>query len=148
MGATLRKILLGVVFGCLFFPVAQQHFQWFSVTRLRGAYYPAFDATFGFKNWFSGHYQTQKEKYLNENFGCRNLAVRLHNQIDFSLFSKVNAKQFVIGKEGCIYAYGYLDAYSGRDFVGADSIARRMQRLKFVQDFAFCFCTGKGFFLS
>ena len=154
MGAALRKILLGVVFGCLLFPVAQQHFQWFSVTRLRGAYYPAFDATFGFKNWFSGHYQKQKEKYLNENFGCRNLAVRLHNQIDFSLFSKVNAKQFVIGKEGCIYAYGYLDAYSGRDFVGVDSIARRMQRLKFVQDtlqklnksLLFVFAPGKASF--
>jgi hypothetical protein len=42
--------------------------------------------------WINGDYQREKEKYFNDQFGFRNDFVRLHNQIGYSLFKKMNAK--------------------------------------------------------
>ena len=154
MNLLLRKILLLLVFGLLLFPFAQQQFEFFSEKPLQGSFVAANNAVMSVRNWFSGEYQAQKEKYINENFGARKTAVRLRNQIDFALFSKVNATEFIAGKQGCIYAKSYLDAYTGEDFIGADSIAHRMQRLKFVQEvlakknktLIFVLATGKASF--
>ncbi len=154
MNLLLRKILLILVFGMLLVPHIQEQFGVVSIEPLQGGFMPAADTSFSIKGWFTGKYQSKKEKYLNENFGFRKTAVRLNNQIDFSFFAKTNVSKFIIGKQGCIYAKEHLDAYTGKDFIGEDSITHRMQRLKFVQDtlikmgktFIFVFAPGKASF--
>jgi hypothetical protein len=154
MSLLLRKILLFLLVGVLFFPLVQSRFELISIKPLNGAFIAAADTSFSIEGWFTGKYQAKKEKYLNENFGFRNPAVRLNNQVDFSLFAKTNVSKFVIGQQGCVYAKEHLDAYTGKDFIGEDSIRCRMQRLKFVQDtlakmgktFLLVFAPGKASF--
>ncbi len=85
-------------------------------------------------SWFSGDYQHQEEKYLNESFGFRNTCIRIHNQLAYSLFQKAKANSVIIGKEHFLFEGNYIDAYYGNDFVGADSLRHRLQRVKFLQD--------------
>ncbi len=154
MNLLLRKILLILLFGMFLFPHIQQQFEIISIQPLKGSFVAALDTTLSPSGWFSGKYQYKKEKYANENFGFRTWLVKLRNQIDFSFFAKVNAPEFIMGKEGCIYAKEHLDAHTGKDFIGEDSIAQRMRRAKFIQDtltkmgktFIFIFAPGKASF--
>jgi len=154
MNLLFRKILLILLFGMLFFPHIQKQFELISTKPLQGAFIAALDTNISIGTWLSGKYQEKEEKYLNENFGLRTPLVRVHNQIDFSLFAKTNVASFIVGKQGCIYTKEYLDAYAGKDFIGEDSIIRRLQRVKFIQDtlakmgktFIFVFASGKASF--
>lgn len=86
------------------------------------------------KSWFSGDYQHQEEKYLNESFGFRNTCIRIHNQLAYSLFQKAKANSVLVGKKHFLFEGNYLDAYYGNDFAGTDSMRHRLQRVKFLQD--------------
>ena len=59
--------------------------------------------------------------------------VRLSNQIDYSLFSELHAKNTVIGKDGYLYEKGYITEYNGESFVGSESIRLRVEKLAFIQ---------------
>lgn len=81
-----------------------------------------------------GNYFETVSNYHKQNFGLRPLYVRLRNQIDYSIFNKPNAKSVIIGKEGYLYEKQYIDAYYGRDYIGEDSIKKKVEKLKFIQD--------------
>ncbi|MGE0567825.1 MAG: hypothetical protein AB7O73_07740, partial [Bacteroidia bacterium] len=89
---------------------------------------------FSFDKWFNGTYQEQKENYIKSTFGFANLYVKTKNQIEYSLFKKVNAGGVVVGKNGCLYEENYITAYNGDDFVGYDSIEFVCNQLKEISD--------------
>ncbi|HTB30623.1 MAG TPA: hypothetical protein VK808_01270 [Bacteroidia bacterium] len=132
--ASLRKYIFVFLFGCLFLPLIQSHLNLFKLTKLSGAYILSDDTTFTMDGWFSGKYQAHKERYLRDTFGLRSFFIRMHNQIAYSLFKKVTAADITFGKNGRLYNTNYLDAYSGKDFVGSQSIDVIMDKLKKVQD--------------
>lgn len=104
--------------------------------------------------WLAGSYQAEAEKYYNEQFGFRNTLVRLRNQIDFSLFHKVNANGAIIGKQNYLYEHNYIKAYYGQDAIPDSLILKQTQKLKYIQDalqqkgilFAVIFAPGKATF--
>ena len=85
-------------------------------------------------SWFDKSYQEACDKQWASSFGGRDWYVRGYNQIDFALFKKANVRYVVIGKENCLYESGYLDAYSGKDFVGDAQIKHQVDRLLVLQE--------------
>ena len=150
----IRVALLLLVVLILLTPFIQSTFSFVKLAPLRGAITQPVKKGFNFTDWFSGEYQAQEEKYLNESFGFRNLFVRINNQLAFSLFKKAKANGVVIGKQNYLYEENYIKAYYGTDFIGIDSITHRMQRLKYIQDtlaklhknLILVFAAGKGSF--
>lgn len=130
----LKKCLLLIVFSVMVLPMIQDKLNVIKLPSLKGDIsYPS-DTTINPSNWFSGKYQEEKETYLNSMFGLRSLFVRLNNQIGYSLFNKVNANGVIVGKENYLYEKSYIDAYTGSDFLGEDSITNTLNNLKFIAD--------------
>ncbi len=129
-----RKILLLILLALLTLPAIQYFLAPFNLTPLKGAITPPEKQDFTLTGWFSGDFQEQQEKYLNESFGFRSLFVRINNQLTFNIFKKAKAKGVVIGKKGFLFEEHYIDAYYGSDFIGVDSTEHRMTRLKYIQN--------------
>ena len=118
----------------LFLPLLQKSTHLFDLKPLNGAFVSEKPDTLTINSWFSGNYQIQTDKYLNEHFGFRSSLVRLHNQINFSLFDKNNVSGTVIGKNNFLFQRPYIDSYYGNDFVGEDKILEMAHKTKKVQD--------------
>lgn len=128
------KFLLVFFLVSLFIPLIQGSFTIFEIKPLFGAITLQKKKDFTFKDWYSGDYQINRESYLNQNFGFRNLFIRINNQLAFSLFNKTIANSVIIGKKNYLYELGYINAYYGDDFIGLDKIAEKVKKLKFIQD--------------
>ncbi len=149
-----KEILFGGIMLLLFLPILQQVFDLVEITPLKGSIEKVESKTITSKNWFSGEFQLQNEKYINDNFGFRNIFIRLNNELAFRFFNKAKANGVIIGKENYLYEINYIHSYYGSDFIGKDSINRRMEKLKFVQDtlqklnktLLIVYAAGKGFY--
>ena len=112
----------------------QYNFKWIKLKPLDGYYVKAETPKFSWNDWFSGSYQEAKDKHLTDNFGFRSFFVRLNHQWRFSLFNKAKTAWVTVGKENYLYEENYIKAYYGDDFIGQDSIERRMYKLAMLQD--------------
>jgi hypothetical protein len=124
-------------FGLLLLPAMaflQSKLHFFKRMELKGDVTIASGIPFSLPAWFSGDYQTAMERHLNDTYGFRNLSVRLNNQLEYSLFKKINAEDVILGKDNFLFVYNYIRAYYGTDFIGEDKIRERAQRIKFIQD--------------
>lgn len=151
---TLPKYLLLFVLACLVLPFVQKVTGLIKVNPLKGFMTEAADIYFSKDAWFSGEYQTQKEKRINETFGFRNWGIRIYNQMDYSFFKKSQTKDLIVGKETYLYEKGYIRAYTGEDFTGEEVIHEQMKKLEFVCDslgklnktIILVFAPSKGFY--
>lgn len=130
----IHRFLLALILGVLMLPVIELKTYFFELEPLHGAIEKTVPVSLNTENWFSGKYQETKEKIYTEQFGFRSAFIRVNNQIDYSFFSKINAKTVVVGKSGYLYEETYINAYYGRDFVGKDSIEEKVSKLQFVQE--------------
>ncbi len=150
----IRKALLFLILVLLILPFFQAKFNIVKLSPLKGAITEPVKNYFSVNEWFSGNYQEQKEKYLNETFGFRSFFIRVNNQISFSLFNKARANGVIVGKKNYLFEENYIKAYYGADYIGYDSIMHRTERLKFIQDtltkldknIILVFAAGKGSF--
>jgi hypothetical protein len=115
-------------------PWLQQEFNLVKVKDLGGEYAKTVSIPFNIDDWLDGLFQSNQEKYLNENFGFRNSCVRLNNQLAFSLFNYAHAVSTVVGKDNYLYGDTYIKAYFGADFLGWPKIKDNIRKLKFVKD--------------
>ena len=157
MGKRFEKIkgyLFIFILFVLILPYIQDAFTVFKIKPLKGAIIEPENEVFSFKHWFTGEYQGKKEKYLNESFGFRSLFIRINNQFAYWFYNKINANGVLIGKKNYLYEENYIKAYYGTDFIGIDSITKKVQMLKFIQDtlsklnkdILIVFAAGKGSF--
>lgn len=100
---------------------------------LQGAVSYEADTSFSWKGWWTGGYQEQKEKHLNDYFGFRADFVRLHNQLEYTLFEKLNARIVVEGKDHYLYEKPYIDSYYGNDFRSEKDLLKTAASLKKIQ---------------
>src|SRR5688572_27874255 len=148
--------LLTIIMAFLFMPLMQENFNLSKVRPLQGDYLPEKDIRFTQEGWFSKKFQEQKEKHIKDHFGYHNTYVRLRNQIYFSLFNKAMANGIVIGKKNYLYEHAYIDAYYGSDFIGVDSMRKKMLMVDYVADtlrkinksLILVFTPGKGAYYS
>lgn len=129
-----KKIILVSILLIMLLPLIQRKLNLISVMPLNGAIEAIENPKISLKGWFNGEYQQQKETYLNSDFGFRNTCVRLHHQIHFDLYNKAMAEGVVIGKQHYLYEQNYINAYTGSDYLGTDSVKQIVQTIKFISD--------------
>ena len=129
-----KNVLFSILLILLFLPIIQQKLNFMELKPLNGSVELPQEITITKQAWFANHYQEKKETYLNSMFGFRTFFVRLNNQIAYSIFNKANANGVIIGKENYLYEVSYINAYTGQDFLGEDSIQATVDRLKFISD--------------
>ena len=130
----IHKIIFLGIFLLLSFPLLQKFLSFYESDALKGAVTTHSEPTFSWTDWWSGSFQENQEKYAKDNIGTRADLVRLNNQIDYSLFSKINAKNVVVGKEGYLFESGYIDGYFGTNFLGKKLIEFKVNKIKKIQD--------------
>jgi hypothetical protein len=89
---------------------------------------------FNFENWFSTDYQTSVENYLILHNSMSPFFVRVRNQIDYSLFQKLNMERGIIGKDFYLFEKPYVETYIGADYLGEEKLRKYLEKMKFVQD--------------
>jgi hypothetical protein len=152
----IKKIIFVVFLALLFVPIAVKSLRLFDEKPLGGVYVKTEKPVLNDSTWFNGSFQSQQEKYLNENIGLHNTLVRIHNQLQFSLFSKTTAEKIIIGKENYLFENNYIFATTGSDFVGDGRIDTLMTKAVDAQKILnshnikllFVFAPGKATYFS
>lgn len=127
-------LLLGFLALLLWLPLLQGQLKIVNSGTLSGMV--AADTTttqFTPERWLDGSFQQAVNEKAQVNTGFRPDFIRLRNQLDYTLFRKVNA-QVVVGRNNNLFEQAYIDAYFGRDFAGSEAIQERVRKLKYVQD--------------
>ncbi len=132
-GNKLHTFLFALVIAALFLPMIQMVKPFVEVGPLFGSIVPTAKDSLTLEAWFDGTYQENRNKYINEQFGFRNTAVRLHNQIAFSLFGKAKANGVIIGKEDYLYEIKYINAYRGAEEINQSELDSNLFMLKAIQ---------------
>jgi len=129
----IKSLLLILLLAVLFI-------SWFNLTpgqRLDGFFKLAPEAavsSWHWTSWKEGNFQQQIANGLNDHLPSRNLLVRTHNQLEYSLFHRVNAHGFMEGKNGYLYQRYYIHEYLGHYFIGQQTLDEKLEKLKFLQD--------------
>ena len=129
----LHTFLFALVIAALFLPMIQMVKPFVEVGPLFGSIVPTAKDSLTLEAWLDGTYQENRNKYINEQFGFRNTAVRLHNQIAFSLFRKAKANGVIIGKEDYLYEIKYINAYRGAEEINQSELDSNLFMLKAIQ---------------
>ncbi|MCF8365918.1 MAG: hypothetical protein K9H16_09055 [Bacteroidales bacterium] len=134
MNQKVKNIVFFLLLALLSLPLFQHFTRIFDTGRLNGDFILHERPQFSWSSWMDGTFQTGCDRFIEDHIGFRNFFVRLNNQIDFSLFDEVNAEGIIKGKNSILYEYDYIRAFTGDDFIGKNTITRKMQKLKFLQE--------------
>ena len=83
-------------------------------------------------NYFNKTFQDSTEKYLKYNFGLFPGLTRIHNQLEYSLFNKINLHDVHKGKDG--YLHRYVDNYFDGKGYGDNVLNHYMDMLRRLND--------------
>lgn len=86
------------------------------------------------KAWLDGDFQSRFDQYSTDSFGFQSPLVRAVNELDFQVFNEANARYVVVGKDNYLYETPYIEAVTGMDYLGYDSIQTMVSKLSRVQD--------------
>ena len=106
----------------------------FAIMPLKGHIVYVEYPEFSWPGWFEGSYQKEYENYLEDHIGLRNFFVRVHNEIDFSLYRKPKNTGIIVGSDDYLYQMDYIDAYLGKTFIGHEAINNKCHKIKAIQD--------------
>ena len=130
----IKRLLLVFLIGLLSLPFLQARYEIFQLKPLKGVFVEMKDTSFNYQAWKEGSYQTQKELFLKDHIGLKQFFVRMHNEVLFQLFRKSSLTDIIVGKKDYLYDQAYVDAATGRDYMGEDKLRERMWQIKFIQD--------------
>jgi len=131
----LKNILFLFIIIAIVFPLFQQITNALPEGELKGNFAEVSRDTLSWTNWQEEKFQKSIENYTNNEISFRNILVRLHNQINFSLYGLISADGVVVGKNNVLYEYDYIRALNGDDYVGEETLDRKIRRLKYLQDY-------------
>ncbi len=129
----IHKILVVLTVLFLLLPMFQMLTRSFPVQPLHGVFQTQELPELHVKNWFDFEYQPKFHRYLLDNYGFREWAVQIFNQIQFSLFG-IGNPNVTYGKEGYLYEPWFIEAYYGRDYIGDSLIASNVEKIKAIRD--------------
>jgi hypothetical protein len=129
------QALVAVIFVVLFLPGIQKWTEFIEVKPLDG-YTPKVpnNPQLSDTGWFNSSYQKQKAGWLNENYGFRNVLMRLHNQIGYSFWNHSYTNAVIVGKDSYLFDMKYIRAWQGKDFIGSQKINERVAKLKVLKE--------------
>jgi hypothetical protein len=132
---TIEKILVLILIVLLITPAIQKETSFIKVRDLEGDFILAVKPAFSWNSWFDGSFQVSFDRFLEDHIGFRNFLIRLINQIDFSLFRLPHGEGVIAGKNGQLFEYDYIRAFTGEDFIGESNIDKRIRMFKYVQEY-------------
>jgi len=132
MQRRVKQFLFLVLMLLLLLPNVQQHLNWPKMKNLKGAISKPKLPQWSWKNLWTGSFQDSLNTYVENNIGYRPDLVRLHNQLQYTLFDTVNAQAVVVGKDGYLFEMNYIKALYGIDFVGEEKIIADVEKTIFV----------------
>ncbi len=118
----------------LILPLFQQIFKPFKISKLHGVTKVQELPKLAPADWIDSEFQPRFHQYLLENYGFREDAIRLYNQMRYSLFGMSGNENVTIGKDGYLFEPWFIKAYYGADFKGDKHIAAKVRKLKSIQD--------------
>jgi hypothetical protein len=138
----------------LILPVLQHKFRIVKMEPLGGSYIYEPRPVFSKDSLILMRYQKKYEQYVNEQIGFREFFLRCYNQVWFSLFRQLHARDVILGKNYCLYERNYIEAYTGANFIGEAAIDEQLRKARFLQDtlakmnkhLILFFAPGKGSF--
>lgn len=129
------KALLGLaVLALLLLPLGQRKYNWWPEKVLHGYQPPGERPVLDWEHWADGSYQEAMDSILNEEIGFHPGLVRMHNQVQWSLFGRLRTRDIVVGKENYLYEQSYIDALLGRDYKGDATMDQVVNNLSWVKD--------------
>lgn len=90
---------------------------------LHGVYYRQHLPEFNLFGWLELTWQESFSSWYETNVGFRPWLIKIRNQIDWALDKKA-LSAVTVGKEEYLFESPYIDAYTGKDFIGLDSATR------------------------
>jgi len=131
MEKKLKIALLVLMALLLAIPITQFKYDLFVPSKkLNGSFKKEIKPDFSYESWFNGSFQQSFDKYFNQNFGFRNNLVRIHNQLNYSLFKKANTQGVIVGKNNYLFERSYIDSYTGVNFIGQKTIDKNVQQIQ------------------
>lgn len=115
-------------------PWYQQTWPVMETMPLHGDYGDTEPVDLTWENWCSGEFQTSYDKWHRQHFGFSTTMVRVRNQVDYSLYGKVHAKEIVVGKEEYLFAEPYLDAWAGTNALSEKDVRKMAGKLLDMQN--------------
>lgn len=116
-------------------PLAQQYLKPLEVKPLSGDIVNVPRPDFTWNAWMKGEYQQQRDIYWKAKFGFQPFFIRLNNQIHYTLYGEIKAKNVIEGQDGYLYEGNYIEAYFGTDYVGEKILAETTAELKELRTF-------------
>lgn len=129
----LKLLVVGMLLGPLVFQLAKVK-EFHPLHGVQESKYQLLaDSLDGEENYFDGTWQRLKAYQLQEELLIRNPMIKMRNQIEFSMFGKVNAEHMY--RYGDQYFRFYcVDYHEGYLFKGEQEINDQVKRLKAVQE--------------
>ncbi|HLP50683.1 MAG TPA: hypothetical protein VK154_07335 [Chitinophagales bacterium] len=150
-----KTTLIALILLVFAIPVIQKYSHLPSDYKLDGYTEPVAKPQFSFGAFFSGAFQEQLDAYLQENVGFKGYLIALKNQIDYSLFNKLNYT-IEVGDDGQLFYWNHIDTRCGHLTLTEDSLQKKAEeatRLKALLDsmhtkMLFVLAPGKPFFFD
>ena len=133
----IKRVLLVILMTTLSLPVIQRQFNLIKEKPLQGSFHTVsanLRDSLTVVAWFNGNLQREADQDADGKLGFRNSLIRLHNQIDYSFFKKINAEGVVCGKKNELFEEDYIKAFLGDFFVGEKVWKDKARKLKAIQD--------------
>ena len=109
-------------------PFIQHQFSLPKIRALKGAISTPKKPIWKAENFWKGTFQDSMNTYIEQSIGYRPHLVRIHNQLQYSLFDTINAQGVILGTEGYLYELNYIKAYYGLDYVGDEKVKEDVQK--------------------
>ncbi len=122
--------MISIVLLALLVPTIQQAFKPVLIDDLNGIYEIFEKPELRISSLIDKSFQDQFEKHYNQNFGFRNIFVKVRNELDWRIFKKINASKVLAGKDDYLFERDYLYSYSGSNYIGDSAMHVKAQRLK------------------
>jgi hypothetical protein len=150
----LKKILFVIFLTGLSTCIWNNYDAFFEIEKLSGSYKKTELLPLDVQTWLTSDYQHSVEEYFILNNSLSPFFIRIKNQVEYTLFDKVNISGGILGKDNYLYENVYIDSYYGRDFLGEQKLRSYVEKIKFVQDtlrklnkeFIYIQCPGKASF--
>lgn len=100
--------------------------------KLEGYTEPAARPQLSARAFLHGDFQEQADKYLQDNVGFKGYLIALKNQVDYSLFNKLNYT-IELGDDGQFFYWNHIDTRCGHLTLTEDSFARKANECAALQ---------------
>lgn len=124
---------MSLLLAVLWMPVADKLFDFIPYWKLNGSYEEVGNPDWSWETWKEGTFQASAEAWYNQEMGGREYLIRLRNQYYFDVFDMAMANGVSPGTDGVLLELGYVDAFYGKDFAGADFLNEKLTKWKRVQ---------------